>query len=489
MAFLEEVREERLKKIALMKERGMDPYPAETNRTLDNGTFLATYDRLLEEKTAVTLAGRVLSLRAQGGIAFADLFDGVSRVQALLKKDALGDEFDFFLSVVDTGDFMEIAGTPFTTNRGMNSLQASSWKMLAKSLRPIPDEWYGLKDEDERYRKRYLDMLLSPHTRELFVKKAKFWQSVRGFLVAEGFLEVETPALETTTGGADARPFKTHHHALDMDVYLRISAGELWQKRLMVAGYPKVFEIGRIFRNEGMSAEHLQDYTQMEFYWGYADYERGMELVERLYKHVAMETFGTLTFKIGEFDVDLGASWKRYDYRETIKEFTSIDIDQATLAEIEMKLSELGITYSKEGWNESRAMDLLWKHCRKQIGGPGFLVGVPKALSPLAKTAPANPRVVERFQPLIAGSELGNGYSELNDPVDQKERFEEQQRLRDAGDEEAQMADYDYVEALEYGMPPTCGYGMSERVFAFLANVSVREAQTFPLMRPKNDHD
>jgi lysyl-tRNA synthetase class 2 len=335
-----------------------------------------------------------------------------------------------------------------------------------------------------KLRKRYLDILLDPKLRDLFVKKSKFWNAIRSFLLTEGFLEVETPVLENTTGGADARPFATHHNALDLDVYLRISCGELWQKRLMVAGYDKVFEIGRIFRNEGISPEHAQDYTQLEFYWGYANFEDGMALVERMYRHVAKEAFGTLEFTIGNFTVDLGKKWERYDYRETIKEYTDIDISTATLPDIEAALKRLKVDYDKKGWNKIRAIDTLWKYCRKKISGPGFLVNVPVEMSPLAKLSPDG-KTVEQFQPIIAGSEVGKGYSELNDPIDQAARFQTQQDMRDQGDDEAQMFDREFVEALEHGMPPTCGFGVSERLFAFLANKPIREAQLFPLMRPK----
>jgi len=262
--------------------------------------------------------------------------------------------------------------------------------------------------------------------------------------------------------------------------------GVLWQKRLMVAGYDKTFEIGRQFRNEGMDAEHLQDYTQMEFYWAYADYEEGMKLVEKMYKYVAKKTFGTLKFKIGEFDVDLGKKWERYDYRETVKKFTGIDILDTNIKEIEAKLKELKIDYDKKGFNITRAIDNLWKYCRKKIAGPGFLVGVPTDVSPLAKKMDDNEKITQRFQPIIAGSELGNGYSELNDPLDQAERFEGQQKLREAGDDEAQMFDHEFVEALEHGMPPTCGFGLSERVFSFLMNKPGRECQIFPLMKPRD---
>ncbi len=487
MASLEEIRKTRLEKIDILRKNGMEPYPARTDREFSLGELIEKFEVLEKEHKEICVAGRIMSLRSQGSLAFFHIFDGTGKFQGLIKQEEIDQKlWDLFNNAVDIGDFIEIKGRVFATKRGEKTVQVQSWKMLTKSLVPLPEKWHGLQDIDERFRKRYLDILMNPEERELIIKKARFWQSMREFLIKEGFLEVETPILENTTGGADARPFVTHHHALDIDVYLRISAGELWQKRLMVAGFPKVFEIGRIFRNEGMSAEHAQDYTQIEFYWGYADHLKGMDLVERMYKYVARETFGTLKFTIGKFDVDLGKTWERFDYIETIKKFTDTDISSASLEDIEAKLKALKVEYDKKGWNISRAIDTLWKYCRRQIAGPGFLVNVPKFLSPLAKANPENPSVVEQFQPLIAGSELGKGYSELNDPIDQANRFLEQDKLRKAGDEEAQMNDKEFVEALEYGMPPTCGFGISERLFSFLANRPIRETQIFPLMRPEH---
>ena len=485
MALLDTVRAERLAKIERLKEAGMEAYPARATRTHTVDQFIENHEALEKNNEQVVLAGRVMSIREHGGSLFVDIFDG-TKGQCYIQRDKLGESpYGLFIATVDVGDIIEFTGSAFTTKRGMKSLAATGWRMLAKSLRPIPDEWFGIKDEDERFRKRYLDILLTKDLADRIRRRSIFWNSFRRFLVDRDFVEVETPVFETTTGGADARPFQTHHNALDMDVYLRISVGELWQKRLMIAGLPKVFEIGRIFRNEGMSHEHAQDYTQMEFYWAYADYLMGMELVEELYRSVALETFGTTTFKIGEFNIDLSVSWERYDYAQTIQKYTNIDIGTADLKSIEAKLKELHVTYEAKGWNMSRAVDTLWKHCRKQIKGPGFLIGVPKVLSPLSKSDPKHPGVTERFQPIIAGSELGNGYSELNDPVDQAERFAEQAKLREAGDEEAQMYDHEFVEALEYGMPPALGFGVSERLFSFLEGVSIREGQIFPLMRPR----
>jgi len=392
-----------------------------------------------------------------------------------------------FFDILDIGDFIEVKGALIKTKTGEISILVSSFKILSKSLLPLPEKWHGLKDEDERYRKRYLDIMFNDELKDMIKKRSIFWNSMRTFLLNKGFIEVETPALETTPGGADAKPFITHHNALDMDIHLRISMGELWQKRLMVAGLNKTFEIGRQFRNEGMSSEHLQDYTQMEFYWAYSDYKKGMKLVEQMYKYVAKETFGTLKFKIRGFNVDLSKKWVEYDFQKTVKKYTGVDVFKTTLKEVKAKLDELEVKYDKKGLNLVRATDILWKYCRKKLGGPGFLVGTPVSLSPLAKRDSDNPQISQKFQPIIAGSEVGTGYSELNDPIDQAERFNEQEKMRAAGDDEAQMRDSDFIEALEYGMPPVCGFGTSERLFSFLMNKTSREAQIFPLMKPKDN--
>ncbi len=486
MASLEEIRSERIKKLNTLKERGIDPYPASSNFSHKISEALDGFDKLSGDQTSISVVGRIMAIRGQGAIIFFNIFDGTGTIQGLLKKDEIENEkLELFSEVIDIGDFLEIKGSLFTTKRGEKTLLVKDWRIISKSLRPLPGEYYGFKDEEERLRKRYLDILVNDEIRDLFVKKAKFWSSIRSFLLERGFLEVETPTLENTAGGAEARPFVTHHNALDIDVFLRISAGELWQKRLMVAGYPKVFEIGRIFRNEGMDAEHLQDYTQLEFYQAYSDYNKGMEMVKEMYRYVAKETFGTLKFNIKGFEVDLGADWEIYDYVGIIKEKTGIDIFDTNLSEMEKRLKELDIEFEKKGFNENRAIDNLWKYCRKQLGGPGFLINVPVSMEPLAKKRADDNRVVERFQIIIAGSEIGKGFSELNDPIDQEERFMAQSLLREKGDEEAQMHDHDYVETMEYGMPPTFGFGLSERFFAFLMDKPTRECQIFPLMRPK----
>ncbi len=489
MPDIEELRETRIAKLKKLKEAGILAYPAKTNRTHSIAEVIANWKKLsggILGKKSVVIAGRIMAKRGQGGLTFVDVNDGSGKLQAIIKQDKLGEKgYQFFLDVFDIGDFVEIKGTLFTTKRGEKTIEASDYKMLSKALLPLPEKWHGIQDVEEKLRKRYLDIIFNPEVRAMVEKRTTFWASMREFLVEKGFLEVETPVLETTPGGADARPFKTHHNALDIDVFLRISMGELWQKKLMVAGFEKTFEIGRQFRNEGMDSEHLQDYSQMEFYWAYADYEMGMEMVEEMYKYVAKKTFGTLNFKIRGFDVDLSKKWEKYDYQSIISKYTGIDVLEASVDEIEKALQKLKIDYDKNGFNKTRAIDNLWKYCRKNIPGPGFLINVPIIMEPLAKRMEKNPKLVQRFQVILAGSEMGKGYSELNDPIDQAERFAEQQKLRDAGDQEAQMYDKDFVEALEHGMPPTCGFGVSERLFSFLMDKPARDCQIFPLMRPK----
>jgi len=472
----------RITKLKELRSMGVDLYPARSHRVHSLKQALEK-----EDGKDVIVAGRVMTKREMGKIVFCHLQDESAKMQIVFKEDEIGKEnFDIIEKKIDAGDILSIEGERFATKKGEPSILVKKWTLLSKALMPLPDKFHGLQDEELRLRKRYLDLVTDPSLRELFRRKSKFWFAIRDFLLEEGFLEVETPVFENTAGGADATPFVTYHNALDMEVYLRISMGELWQKRLMVAGYERTFEIGRQFRNEGMSREHLQDYTQMEFYWAYADYEMGMDLVERMYKHVAQEVWGTLKFIINDHEVDLDQPWERYDYVKVIKKITKVDVLKASEEKIKEKLDDLKVEYEKHD-GKGRLVDSLWKYCRKQIKGPGFLINVPVFVSPLAKRKEDNPELTERFQIIIAGSELGNGYSELNDALDQFNRFEEQAKLREEGDTEAQMHDQEFVEALEHGMPPTCGFGMSERVFAFFENKPIRECVLFPLMKPEHE--
>jgi lysyl-tRNA synthetase class 2 len=481
----EEIRNDRLRKRDALIAGGMNPYNARSAATHSVEELLNSFTTLVQYEQPVTLAGRVMAMREHGGSVFLDLFDGSGRIQIFVSRRDIGETlFGLLVEAIDTGDFIEVTGTPFVTRREVKTLAARTWTVLTKSLQAVPAEHFGLKDDDERFRKRYLDILLDDEIRELFRRKEQFWHVVRSFLTDTGFLEVETPTLELTTGGAEARPFQTRHNDFAIDVYLRISVGELWQKRLMAAGYRKVFEIGRAYRNEGTSAEHLQEFTNMEFYWAYADYRDGMRIVQNLYRTIAREVYGKTAFSVRGHQFDLADEWKEIDYVDEVQRQTGIDILTATKSDMQATLDSLGVQY--EGENQERLIDTLWKYCRKNISGPAFLINHPKAVAPLAKQQPDRD-TVEMFQPIIAGSEVGRGYSELNDPVEQHARFTKQQALLDAGDEEAMMPDWEFVEMLEYGMPPTCGFGFGERLFAFLENRPLRETQLFPLMRPREE--
>ncbi len=475
------IRTEKIEKLAKIKELGINPYPS---KILLKGKHISISDAVTQMDRDVLVAGRVWSIRSHGGVSFSDLKDSSGTIQLFFQKKVLNEKYPI-LKLIDSGDFLAVTGTVMKTQAGETSVLVSDFQILSKSIRQLPSVWYGLKDTEERYRQRYVDLLLNDELRDLFRKKSTFWNSMRDFLIKKEFLEVETPVLENTAGGADAQPFVTHHEALDIDLFLRISMGELWQKRLMVAGFDKTFEIGRQFRNEGLSREHLQDYTQMEFYWSYANYEDSMALVEEMYKFVAKETFGKLDFEINGNKVNLDGKWKKIDYVDTIKEKTGVDITKASAKDIESKLKSLNVKFDSK-LDKARLIDMLWKTVRKEIVGPVFLVGHPVEVSPLAKRMDERPENVERYQVIIAGSEMGNGYSELNDPIDQAERFKIQQKLRDEGDAEAQMNDWDFVRALEYGMPPVSGFGVSERLFSFLVDKPIKETVLFPLLRPEN---
>ncbi len=480
----EQIVSERIRKLNELQEQGTNPYPDKYNKK--NSIKKCLNSKL---NTKVKTAGRLMTKRDLGKIAFCVLKDNTENIQIVLQQGETSDKIrDFFKKYLDSGDFVGVEGKIIKTKTGEISILVDNLVLLSKSIFPLPDKRKGLQDEEERLRKRYLDILMNPEIKEMFEKKSKFWNVIRDFLIENNFVEVETPVLENSAGGASATPFVTHHNALGIDVFLRISMGELWQKKLMVAGYEKTFEIGRQFRNEGMDMEHLQDYTQMEFYWAYANYEDGMKLVEKMYKKIANEVFGKTKFKKGEHEFDLGKKWEKYDFESTIEKHTEINIYKSEKKDIKKKLKELKIDYDPKV-DKWRLVDLLWKYCRKKLSGPGFLTGQPVELAPLAKRNPKDPRKVEQFQVILAGSEVGNGYSELNDPLDQEERFKEQMKQKQAGDEEAMEHDKSFIEALKYGMPPTCGFGVSERLFGFLIDKPLRECQIFPLMKPENSEE
>jgi lysyl-tRNA synthetase class 2 len=483
----EDILTTKLEKLTILQGAFGTAYPETANRTHTNREVLDAFETLNGTDTRVSIVGRVKSLRVMGKIAFCHIEDGTDKMQGFFSVDAVGvDSFALFKNTVDLGDFVSVTGTVFLTKQNEKSIRVETWQMLTKSLRPIPTEFYGLKDEEELLRRRYLDLLMNPETRELFVKKNAFWQTVRRILSERNFLEVQTPVLEHIPGGAEAEPFVTHHNALDADFYLRISL-ELSLKRLLVGGYERVFEIGRVFRNEGIDREHLQEFDHMEFYAAYMNMEQGMELVEKLYKDIVRAVVGDnmTTVHDGE-TINWNIDFPRVDYFTEFKKETGIDLSgEVTVEELQKKADELHIKYEKN-YGKGRMIDTVYKKTvRQKLIQPCFLVGHPLEVSPLAKTDPNNPKRTLRFQPIAGKSELGNGFAELNDAIDQRKRFEEQMKLREAGDVEGMMLDEDFIQALEYGMPPACGFGMSERLFAVLMGRSVRETVIFPPMKGK----
>lgn len=482
-------RDIRLEKVSKLRKMGFDPYPAVVKKDYKNSEIKEKYKELENKK--IYVIGRIMSWREHGKLLFGHISDETGSIQLYIKNSDI-EKFDVKknnlgwenLDLVDVGDFVEAYGIVTQTKTGEISILVNRIRIITKSLRPLPDKWHGIEDQEERFRRRYLDMLMNPEIRERFVRRGKFWNVVRNFLNERDFCEINTPILEPITGGADAEPFVTYCNALDQNFYLRISQ-ELPLKRLLGGGFDKVYDIGARFRNEGLSQEHAPEHMACEFYWAYANADDGMKLIEELFKELAVQLYGKTTLKIKNFDVDFGKKWDVIDFYTVIKEKFGVDIFKDSIEKMNKVLEENGVKL--EETNKSRVVDGLWKLIRKNVGGPVFLVGVPKFLSPLAKSELNSEETVIRFQPIIAGSELANCWAELNDPVDQLERFIEQQKMREGGDKEAHMMDIDFVEMLEYGMPPAVGFGITERVFWFFENVSPKEAVPFPMMKYEID--
>lgn len=490
MATLKDFRDERLRKLKSLQEKGIDPYPAKANRTHFADDVTSQFEQL--EDHAITVSGRITGIRKFGKLAFIIIKDYSGSIQLFLQSDmvkpleASKNQLGMSeLSLLDTGDFIEANGKVIKTKTGEISVDVTSLRLLAKALRPMPSAIDGFTNKEERLRRRYIDMNINQSVRDRFVRRSKFWQATRDYLNQNGFIEINTPVLEHTTGGADATPFVTHMDALDQDFYLRISQ-ELPLKRLLGAGFEKVYDLGPRFRNENYSDEHLPEHIAMEWYWAYADWQDGMKFMEEMYKFVLEQTFGTLKFHIEGKDVDMNKPWEVLDYTAQIKDRYGLDVYDSSLEDIKKALAKNKLEV-KQTENRARSIDKLWKNIRKDIVGPAWLINTPKFISPLAKSNQDDNRTVQRFQPIIAGSEMGNGFSELNDPIDQLSRFVEQQNMREAGDSEAMMLDIDYIEMLEYGMPPACGWGYSERVFWVFEGVTAREGVPFPQLRSEID--
>lgn len=475
-------REVRLEKLEQLKKLGINPYPAKSFKQYPNGEVKNKFEEF--EGKEVILAGRIVAWREHGKLLFGNIQDQTETIQLMVRESELVEDLTKGylgwdkLTLLDLADFVEVYGTIGKTKTGEISIMVKNIRLLSKALRPIPRE---LKNKDQQFRRRYLDLVIHPDKVKLFERKAKFWQVQREFLKSKGFLEVEVPILEAVTGGADAKPFITHHNALDQDFFLRIST-ELYQKRLLGAGFEKIYTFGPNFRNEGMDDEHLQEFYDIEWYWAYANYKDNMALVRELFLEIADKVYGKTEFTTRGHTFNLADEWKEIDYTQIIKERFDIDIFNDSDEKILEVVRKNNIELTGD-INRNRLIDNLWKIIRATISGPAFLINQPKFVSPLAKAHEENETLTERFQVIIAGSELGNGYSEINDPRDQLDRFLEQQSLRESGDEEAQMLDIDFVEMLEYGMPPASGYGQSERIFWFLENLTAREGTLFPQMR------
>ena len=476
---LEQIKNTRLQKLQLLRNKGIDPYPASTSRTHEIVRVKESFAEFSENKTHVCIAGRVRSLRAHGGSTFADIEDGTSRIQIYLKEDVVGKEsYDIFASAVDTGDFIEAAGTLFLTKKQEQTLETGEWRILAKSILPLPEKWHGLQDAEERFRKRYLDLLSNEEVKKRFLMRSRIVTELRAFLDGEGFLEVETPFLHPIAGGALAKPFKTHHNALDIDLYLRI-APELYLKRLLVGGFDRVYEIGKNFRNEGIDATHNPEFTTIEHYAAYWDEEQLLSFIERCVRQIVLKVCDTISFS---------HSFKRLQLTEALQQFASVtDYEQETTETLAVRAREFGIDKDKNASKGKIADEIFKKVCRPYIIEPTFIINHPKDISPLAKERKENPMEVRRLQLVVDGLELTNGFAELNDPLDQRDRLEKQKELREKGDSEMHEMDEDFVEALEYGMPPAAGNAISiDRLTMLLTGTrNIREVILFPTMRPQ----
>jgi len=482
-----ELRKIRLKKLEVIQKAGILAYPEKTKRTHTISQALKDFNNLSRLKKEVILVGRIKSLREHGGSSFLHIEDGTGRLQVYFKKDKIGERgYQFFLDNFDIGDFIEVRGILFKTKKGEKTIEVADFKILAKSLLPLPEKWHGLKDIEERYRKRYLDLIFNPEVKKKFELRSKIIKEIRDFLEKEEFLEVETPILQPIYGGAKAKPFKTHLNALDIDLYLRISP-ELYLKRLLVGGFEKVYEIGRCFRNEGMDKAHNPDFTILEFYWAYADYKDLMKITERMFENLIKKTFGTLKIKYEGKEINFKTPWQRVEFDQFFKKNTGINLKEINREALAKKAKEFGVSIEKNLDKSAITDEIYKKICRPKIWQPTFIIHSPLGLFPLAKQLPENPQNLAAIQLMVAGWELVNAFSELNDPIEQRKRFEEQEKYFKQGLEEAQRMDEDFIEALEYGMPPAAGFGMGiDRLVALLTDShSLREVILFPTMRPK----
>ncbi|MDO8594849.1 MAG: lysine--tRNA ligase [bacterium] len=486
MASLDDIRVARLAKLKLLQDKGINPYPVSTHIDVTLKEASENFEKLSTKKK-LNLAGRIMALRGQGGLVFADLFDGTGKFQALLKKDELaGDEFSLWSDTVDIGDFVEVSGTLFLTKRNEKTLQVKTWRMLAKTLRPLPEKWHGLTDTEERFRKRYLDTLMNEEVRARFALRSRMITEIRHFYNNRDFLEVETPRLQSVAGGATAEPFTTHFNALDMEFYLTI-AQELYLKQLIIGGYPRVYEIGRKFRNEGVDVTHNPEFTMLESQEVFADAESQREFIEELMRHVVKKLFGKLSITYDGNEIDFEKPFAVVTFYDLLRRYALVPTpEKASMDELTLKAKQLGVSVEKIQTRE-KMMDAIYKKAvRPKLLQPTFIVDYPVEMNPFAKRKEEDPTLIDRFQ-LVAGAlEIVNAFSELNNPVDQAERYAEQDKRKRAGEGEISPSDKVYLEAMEYGMPPNGGIGIGIDRLAMLLTDShnIREVIFFPTLRP-----
>lgn len=483
-ARLAQILKNRRDKLTELQNAGLDPFTiTKYDRTATSEDIKNKYDEF-EGKT-VSIAGRVMSKRRMGKIGFGDLLDFTGKIQVFARKDVLGDEeYDRFKKL-DIGDIIGVTGVVFTTEAGEISVRAEKIMLLSKSLQPLPEKFHGLSDPDLRYRQRYVDLIMNEGVRDTFIKRSKIVASIRNYLNGQGFLEVETPILVANAGGAAARPFETHFNALDEDFKLRISL-ELYLKRLIVGGIEKVYEIGRVFRNEGLDTRHNPEFTLMELYQAYTDYHGMMDLTENMYRHVAMEVLGTTTLSYGGVEMDLSKPFERITMVDAVKKYSGVDFGNIhTLEEARKAADEHHIEY-EDRHKKGDILNLFFEEfAEEHLIQPTFVMDHPVEISPLTKKKPDNPEYVERFEFFMNGWEMANAYSELNDPIDQRARFKAQEELLAQGDEEANTTDEDFMRALEIGMPPTggIGFGIDRMCMLFTDSPAIRDVLLFPTMK------
>ena len=486
----EELIQQRREKLSRLRARGIDPYPPRVARTHSAADAIAAYERWESngsggEPPDVTIAGRITSMRNMGKMAFVDTRDGTARIQSLLRKDRIGDAAYEMLGDIDLADFIAVRGHLFRTKTQEITVEADEYRVLAKALRPPPEKFHGIEDVETRYRQRYLDLMANEGTREIFRKRAQIIRSVRRFLDERGFIEAETPVLQHEAGGAAATPFVTHFRALDQEFFLRISL-ELHLKRLVVGGFDRVYEIGRLFRNEGIDRTHMPEFGMIETYEAYADYNDVARMVEDMVTAAATDVNGSLQVQLGDHEVDLTPPWRRVTMRDALVEHAGIDYEEFRTREKLLEELQRRQIEVDPGWSWGKLLDeAVSVYVEPKLIQPTFLLDYPTEISPLAKTKPGQPDIVERFEVFVAGFELGNAYTELNDPIDQRERFEAQMRLKAAGLEDVETLDEDFLVALEHGMPPTGGFGMGidRLVMVLTGQTQIREVILFPQLR------